>query len=274
MYKIVIIGAGNVATHLSKALRESGHNILQIYSRTENSASTLAEKTGCSYTTNINEVSSDAYLYIVSLKDSVLSEVLPLLVRRNPDALFVHTAGSVSINIWKNLTGRYGVLYPMQTFSKEREIDFNSVYFFIEANSKEDYKLLHEIASCLSPHVYEATSEQRKYLHISAVFACNFTNYMYSICNSILTSNGLPFGAMLPLIDETARKVHYLSPEDAQTGPARRNDTNIMEGHLEMLKDQPSIAEIYRLISNSIINNYNASINAKNTDNPDCCKTV
>lgn len=166
--------------------------------------------------------------------------------------MFVHTAGSVSIDIWKGLTDRYGVLYPMQTFSKQRKINFENVHFFIEANNNEDTKLLIETASLISSHVFEASSEQRKYLHISAVFACNFTNHMYSICEHLLSSHGLPFSAMLPLIDETAEKVHHLSPVSAQTGPAQRDDHNIMESHLSMLKDEPETAELYRLISESI----------------------
>ena len=253
-----MIGAGNVATHLGKAFHEAGCHIKMIYSRTQESAKELAESIGCPYTTDITSTDSDADIYIVSLKDSVLETILPQLVKCNPNALFVHTAGSVSINIWKGLTARYGVLYPMQTFSKQRKVDFNNVHFFVEANSKEDTDLLIKIASLLSSHVFEASSEQRKYLHISAVFACNFSNHMYSICEHLLSSHGLPFSAMLPLIDETAEKVHHLSPVSAQTGPAQRDDRNIMDSHLEMLKDEPDIAELYKLISKSI-HNYNTN---------------
>ena len=136
----------------------------------------------------------------------------------------------------------------------KRKIDFDNVHFFIEANNKKDTELLIKTASLLSSHVFEASSEQRKYLHISAVFACNFTNHIYAICEHILNSHGLPFSAMLPLIDETAEKVHHLSPVLAQTGPAQRNDRNIMESHLDMLKDEPKTAELYKLISESIQN--------------------
>lgn len=249
---IVLIGAGNVATHLGKAFHEAGCKIKMIYSRTKESAKMLAENIGCPYTTDISSVDNEADIYIVSLKDSVLDSILPELVKCNSKALFVHTAGSVSIDIWKGLTDRYGVLYPMQTFSKQRKINFENVHFFIEANNNEDTKLLIETASLISSHVFEASSEQRKYLHISAVFACNFTNHMYSICEHLLSSHGLPFSAMLPLIDETAEKVHHLSPVSAQTGPAQRDDHNIMESHLSMLKDEPETAELYRLISESI----------------------
>ena len=249
---IVMVGAGNVATHLCKALKKAECNIKQVFSRTKESAVILAEKIDCLYTTDTESICSDADLYIVSLKDSVLNEILPRLVKRNHKALFVHTAGSVSIDIWKGLTERYGVLYPMQTFSKQREADFSNVHFFVEANNDCDVKLLKEVASLLSTKVFEASSEQRKYLHISAVFACNFTNHMYAICQRLLENNGLPFSSMLPLIDETANKVHHLSPIDAQTGPAKRYDTNIMEQHINMLENEPEIASLYKEISENI----------------------
>lgn len=251
---IVLIGAGNVATHLGKAFHEAGCRIRMVYSRTKESARILAESIGCPYTTDITSIDNEADIYIVSLKDSVLDHILPELVKCNSKALFVHTAGSVSIDIWKGLTHRYGVLYPMQTFSKQRDINFDNVHFFIEANTEEDTELLIKTASLISRHIFKASSEQRKYLHISAVFACNFANHMYSICEHLLTSHGLPFSAMLPLIDETAEKVHHLSPVSAQTGPAQRNDHNIMNNHLSLLKDEPEIAELYLRISENIHN--------------------
>lgn len=251
---IVLIGAGNVATHLGKAFHEAGCRIRMVYSRTKESARILAESIGCPYTTDITSIDNEADIYIVSLKDSVLDHILPELVKCNSKALFVHTAGSVSIDIWKGLTHRYGVLYPMQTFSKQRDINFDNVHFFIEANTEEDTEMLIKTASLISRHIFKASSEQRKYLHISAVFACNFANHMYSICEHLLTSHGLPFSAMLPLIDETAEKVHHLSPVSAQTGPAQRDDHNIMNSHLSLLKDEPEIAELYLRISENIHN--------------------
>ena len=251
---IVLIGAGNVATHLGKAFHEAGCRIRMVYSRTKESARILAESIGCPSTTDITSIDNEADIYIVSLKDSVLDHILPELVKCNSKALFVHTAGSVSIDIWKGLTHRYGVLYPMQTFSKQRDINFDNVHFFIEANTEEDTELIIKTASLISRHIFKASSEQRKYLHISAVFACNFANHMYSICEHLLTSHGLPFSAMLPLIDETAEKVHHLSPVSAQTGPAQRDDHNIMNNHLSLLKDEPEIAELYLRISENIHN--------------------
>ena len=249
---IAFIGAGNVATHLSAALAEKGCIIRQVFSRTEASARELADKLSCPFTTSLEEVTSDAELYIVSVKDSVLESLLPSLVERNPNALFVHTAGSMPMTVWKGLAKRYGVLYPMQTFSKENPVDFSNLPIFIEANHPADTELLKSLAGRISRSVHEATSEQRRYLHIGAVFACNFTNRMYAICHHLLASHGLPFEAMLPLIDETARKVHTLPPASAQTGPACRNDENVMNRHLQMLENEPELAELYRLISKNI----------------------
>lgn len=250
--KIVMIGAGNVATHLTLALQQKEQTILQVYSRTEVSASALAELTDCAYTCNVQDINTDADLYIISVKDSVLSDLLPQIVRINPNALFVHTAGSVPMDIWKGLTHRYGVLYPMQTFSKQRPADFDKVSFFVEANTPEDEQLLMNMAHLLSNHVYPATSEQRRYLHIAAVFACNFANHMYAISNYLLTEHQLPFEAMFPLIDETAQKIHQLSPVDAQTGPAQRGDCNVMNSHLQLLEAYPELQQIYKSLSKNI----------------------
>lgn len=248
-----MIGAGRVATHLAPALSACGHRIQQVYSRTWESARILAEKTGSMATNRLEELATDADLYLVSVSDSALTSLLPAITAVNPKGLFVHTAGSVPIVVWEGLATRYGVLYPMQTFSKERDVDFHQVSFFIEAGRPEDAHLLRELASSLSPNVYETTSEQRRYLHIGAVFACNFTNHLYAVCEELLQRHGLPFSAMLPLIDETTRKIHELSPRTAQTGPASRRDGNILESHLQLLQaEAPDLTDIYRLLSEHI----------------------
>ena len=250
--RIVLIGAGNVATHLGLAFQAKGCEIVQVYSRTEESAKDLAERLQVPYTVSLEEVSANADLYIVAVKDAALQEVIPSLVKGREDALFVHTAGSISMDVWKGCARRYGVFYPMQTFSKLRMVDFSSVSFFVEASGSDELRLLKELAMSLSPKVYEASSEQRRYLHLAAVFACNFTNHMYALSASLLEKQGLPFDAMLPLIDETARKVHELPPVQAQTGPAIRRDENVMDKHLAMLSEEPVMREIYEKISKNI----------------------
>ena len=249
---IALIGAGSVATHLGKAWQQAGCTVVQVYSRTEQSASELATCLGVPFVTSLDEVCTDADIYVVAVKDAVLQDLIPALVKGREAALFVHTAGSMPMAVWQGVAPRHGVLYPMQTFSKAREVDFASVSFFVEANHQADKEALKELAGALSPKVYEATSAQRTYLHMAAVFACNFANHMYTLSARLLDKNGLPFDAMHPLIDETARKVHGLHPHDAQTGPAIRGDENVMGKHLAMLADEPEVKKIYRIISNSI----------------------
>ncbi len=249
---IVFVGAGNLATNLAKALYRKGFRIVQIFSRTEESARSLALQVEADYTTDLKELTGDAKLYIVSLKDAAFVELLPQIAEGKEHALLVHTAGSIPMSVWEGHTQRYGAFYPMQTFSKQREVKFDEIPFFIEAKTAEDVDLLKAIAATLSDHVYEASSEQRKSLHLAAVFICNFTNHMYALAADLLEKYQLPFNVMLPLIDETARKVHELAPRDAQTGPAVRYDKNVIENHLAMLADLPALQEIYKLMSKSI----------------------
>lgn len=249
---VAFIGAGNLATNLAKALYRKGFRIVQVYSRTRESAQELAQTVKSAYTTNLQEVTKEARLYIVSLKDAAFVELLPEIVSGKENALWVHTAGSISMNIWQGHVERYGVFYPMQTFSKQREVDFGQIPFFVESNSEEDVRFLKDVASALSEKVYEASSEQRKSLHLAAVFTCNFANHMYALAAELLKKYGLSFEAMLPLIDETARKVHELDPLAAQTGPAVRYDENIINEHLQMLADEPQMKELYREISENI----------------------
>lgn len=250
---IACIGAGNLAVNLAKALYRRGFRIEQVYSRTEEAARSLAQMTEAGYTTEWQAVTDEAQLYILALKDDALVELLPAIVAgRKGKGLWVHTAGSIPMSVWEGRVERYGVFYPLQTFSKQREADFREVPVFVESRSEEDLRFLKEIASALSERVYEATSEERKALHLAAVFACNFTNRMYALAAGLLEKHGLPFEALLPLIDETARKVHELAPRAAQTGPAVRYDGHVMDGHLALLAGEPEARELYRLISEDI----------------------
>ncbi len=250
--KIVFVGAGNLATNFAKALFHRGFPILQIYSRTEASAKVLAQAVEADYTTELADIVTDADLYIVALKDDALLSLLPAIVAGKKNALFVHTAGSIAMDVWKGHAERYGVFYPMQTFSKDKDVDFKQIPIFIESNSQPDTLLLKQLASVLSDKVYEATSEQRKSLHLAAVLSCNFTNHMYALAAKLLAKYNLPFDAMLPLIDETAAKAHFLPPSVAQTGPAVRRDKEVMDKHMDMLKDDPDVQNLYRVISESI----------------------
>lgn len=247
-YRIVFVGAGNVATNLALALQER-HQIIQVYSRSEESARILGEKINALYTASLAELIVGADVYIFSVKDAALPEILPQLPALN--GIWVHTSGSTPMAIFDTYTQKYGVFYPLQTFSKEKKVDFSVVPICLEASDDQSYQILKDIANGLSRNVVSLDSDKRKYLHLSAVFVCNFVNRLYDIGAEIMQSQGLPFELLLPLIDETARKVHSLSPYDAQTGPAVRFDENIINTHLSLLNDD-KLREIYQLLSNDI----------------------
>ena len=251
-FPIVFLGAGNLAVNLAQTLHQYGFKITQVYSHTEESAKSLADNVKADWVTDLKKVTSGASIYIVSLKDSAFMELLPQIVEGKEEALLAHTAGSIPLSVWEGKAKRYGVFYPMQTFSKQRKVNFKEIPFFIEAAREEDTELLKMIASILSDNVYEADSLQRRNLHLAAVFACNFTNHMYVLAADLLKKYNLPFEVMLPLIDETARKVHELPPLEAQTGPAIRYDENVIRKHLELLSDEPAMKEIYQLLSDNI----------------------
>lgn len=250
--KIVLIGAGNLATNLGKSLLDAGNNILQIYSRTTESAIALANKLDCSYTTNLAEINSDADIYIVSVKDSVITNIIPQLCNRRTEKIFLHTAGSVDMNVFNGMALHFGVLYPMQTFSKNKILKFKDIPCFIEANDNTTFNIIKKLAEDISTKVYPLASDKRKYLHLAAVFACNFVNHCYEISAELLTKHGIPFDIMLPLIDETAKKVHFIAPSDAQTGPAVRYDRNVIRAQSDLLKDNPIFKQIYEYMSISI----------------------
>lgn len=249
--KIVLIGAGNLATNLGKALFRAGHEIVQVYSRTEASASALADALHCSHTTDLKEVIKRADVFVISIKDSALSAVASSLQEGREGQLFVHTAGSMPMDVLP--FERRGVFYPMQTFSKNKEVDFSIIPCFVEAKSKDDLQCLKTLALTISDTVYELDSENRKYLHLSAVFCCNFANHCFSLGADLLKKHGnIPFNVMLPLIDETASKLYSMSPQEAQTGPAVRWDENVIAKQMQLLDENPDMQKIYELMSKSI----------------------
>ncbi|RHJ78095.1 Rossmann-like and DUF2520 domain-containing protein [Parabacteroides sp. AM08-6] len=247
--KIVLIGAGNLATRLSLEMYRIGMPVCQVYSHTEANAKQLAGKLGCPWTIIPEEIVEDAGLYLFSLKDAVLAEVISRVPSNN--GIWVHTAGSMPMDVFSGYAAKYGVLYPLQTFSKAREVDFSMIPFFLEANTPDVAEVLCEVASTLSENVRFLSSDKRKYLHLSAVFACNFTNHIYALAAKLLGEQGIPADVLLPLIDETAAKIHSMTPAQAQTGPAVRYDENVMNKHLAMLSDS-DMKSIYQLISRSI----------------------
>lgn len=253
--KVIFIGAGNVATHLASVMDSAGFEIIQIFSQTIESAKALSEKLSKkpTYINKIDQIDNGADLYVFSIKDSALQEVVS---RIEPNSgIWAHTAGSMSIDLFGGYAKRFGVIYPLQTFSKNKTVDWTNIPIFLEASDTDTLEVLKSVANKLSKSVYELTSEKRKFVHLTGVFACNFTNYMYSVSADILQQAGLPFEVALPLIDETCTKVHSLSPKEAQTGPAIRFDENVMNRHINLIQD-PKLKEIYRLISEKIHENH------------------
>ncbi|MDR0540608.1 MAG: DUF2520 domain-containing protein [Dysgonamonadaceae bacterium] len=249
--KIVLIGAGNVATQLGIALKEKNFQVIQVYSRTLSNAEMLGKKLQTDFTSRLQEITTQADLYIFAVKDAALSPVLKVFPPTK--GLWVHTAGSLPMDIFKDSSAsRYGVFYPLQTFSKNRKISFEHIPVFLEANDPKDEQLLEKIALSLSDKVIRLSSEKRKYLHLAAVFACNFTNHLYDIAAQLLENLEIDWKVLLPLIEETAGKVQELSPREAQTGPAVRHDVPVIEKQMEMLKGDPGKQNIYRILSRDI----------------------
>ena len=249
--KIVMIGSGNLATQLSLALKDAGQEIVQIFSRTEAHAQELADKIGCAYTTSVDAILRDADIYILSVKDDALSMLVSAVCHSRQQGLFLHTAGSMPMDLFKGHALQYGVLYPMQTFSKTRRVNFREIPCFIEASSAESLATIRLLSESISDHVVACDSEKRKKMHLAAVLACNLTNHCYRLAERVLEAEQIDFRLFLPLIEETARKVRTLSPKDAQTGPMVRYDQNVMQMQMAMLPDDRT-REIYRLMAESI----------------------
>lgn len=248
---VVIIGAGNLATQLALALLENGIQVKQVYSRTTKSAKELARKLNCDYTNDLSKLSTEADLYVIAVKDSAIQKVLENL-SLDQNSLIVHTAGSVPMNVLDGFSRNYGVLYPLQTFSKSRRVDFSVIPICIEANHPSSLMKLQELAGKLSHSVHQITSDERKTLHLAAVFTNNFVNHLYSIGAEILQNKKLNFDLLKPLIQETAKKIETFHPIDAQTGPAKRNDQVIINAQLKMLQDKPELQKIYSFVTENI----------------------
>lgn len=248
------IGAGNLATHLAMVLNEKAGKVIQVYSRTEDSARSLAKKLRTSYTASTKEITRDADIYFVALKDAVVSEVLSEIDFQNK--LVVHCSGSLPMSILKDFSSNYGVLYPLQTFSKTRMVDFSQIPVFIEANNSGNEEILTRLAQKISGAVTTMDSEHRKILHIAAVFSCNFVNHLYNLAADFLESQDIPFEVLHPLILETAKKAQEMNPKDAQTGPAVRFDKSIINDHLQVLEKYPEKQALYNLISRSIFEHH------------------
>lgn len=248
MIKVVIIGSGNVAQHLIKVMQIAANvNLVQVFARNKKSINHLVKDD--KITSDYNAI-KEADVYIISVSDNAIAEVAENLPFKN--RLVVHTSGTSELSVLDD-KNRKGVFYPLQTFSKFKEIDFSSIPICLEAENEEDFKTLQSLSQNISEKVFPISSEQRKSLHVAAVFVCNFVNHMYTIGNQICEEHNVPFEVLKPLIMETAQKISTLKPEDAQTGPALRNDTKTINKHLEFLQES-NYQELYKLLTQSIQN--------------------
>jgi len=249
--KAVIIGSGNVATHFALALKAKGLTICQIYSRTTTNAEILAKKLNAPFTNEISDIYRNADVYIYAIKDSSFHKLLRKFDLPNT-ALHIHTSGSIPMKEFFGYTDKYGVLYPLQTFSTNKKVDFSQIPICVEAIDPDVETELLNLAHLLTEKTYILNSEKRKKLHLAAVFACNFTNYMYDIAFDIVMSAGVDFDILKPLIYETANKIKTMTPREAQTGPAVRYDENTITKHLTLLNRKKHLKEIYRILSKNI----------------------
>ena len=243
--QIVLIGSGNVAFHLAKAFTEAQIPVSQIFGRNTTELQKISEQFSIPFST---ETLADANLYIISVSDSSIAEVSSLI--KNENVLVAHTSGSVSREA---LSGNFrkSVFYPLQTFSKSKNLDYSKIPFFIDAENENDEEILKNLASKISKNVMIANDEKRKYIHLTAVFACNFVNHLYARAKEISDSQNIPFDYFLPLIDETTQKIHELEPKLAQTGPAIRNDEKVLKLHESLLTDEEKL-KIYKTLNESI----------------------
>ncbi|SDQ80335.1 Rossmann-like and DUF2520 domain-containing protein [Flagellimonas zhangzhouensis] len=245
MLNVVILGTGNLAKHVFGAFSKSGKvQVVQLVGRNQESLKDFATQT----TTSDDFYSIlDADVYVIAVKDDAIAEVSSYL--KDKKGIVVHTSGVVEMSAIE--PENRGVFYPLQTFTKGKAVDFSTIPICIEADAPQSLETLRILAETISEKVHEIDSEQRKKLHLAAVFVNNFTNYLYGVGEEICLEEGLPFDLLQPLIMETAEKVQTLSPKEAQTGPARRNDEKSMASHLELLKNEKHIA-IYKLLSEAI----------------------
>lgn len=257
--RTVIIGSGNVASSLAPALEAAGAaDIVAVFSPTPGHAESLASQLRHARAiTEPADLPADADVYLMAVSDDAISRLASEL-HPVPSALWMHTSGGVDASALVPLSSRYGVFYPLQTFSKGVKVDMTEVPFFLEASGEADLELARAMALKVSPKVYEADGAVRARMHAAAVFGCNFVNHLWAIADDILRrETGTDISVLKPLLQETLRKAMEVRPADAQTGPARRGDRGVISRHQNLL--QPDEARLYGILSEHILNYYNNS---------------
>lgn len=253
------IGSGNLAWHLAPALDNAGFVVKEVYSPNPQHAEALTERLyQAEVKATLDFSTSTSTIFIMAVRDEAIAQVAREIILPD-DAILIHTSGSIPISeLQYAATPHVGVLYPLQTFNKERKVDFSTTPLFVETLTDEAADAVMALAKSLSKHVRKITSEERKALHVAAVFASNFTNHMLTLSQQIMKQNSLDYNWLKPLISETIQKSLSIGPQHAQTGPARRGDLEILDNHLQFLSDDERMNEIYRIISQHIIDTYHS----------------
>jgi len=257
--RISFIGAGRVAHHLSHELK-ARHQIVQVYSRTKEHAQGLAKKVGAQAVSSFKKLDAQIDVLIIAVSDSSIADVIENVHPHLPNTLIVHTSGSTDLAKLTQVHKRAGVFYPLQTFSFEREVDWSNTPIFTEATHVQDLSKLTDLANELSQRVYEYDSAQRLSLHLAAVFACNFSNYCYDMAKQVVDAKNVDFSLLYPLILETANKATVADPKIMQTGPAMRQDQNILNMHQQILQQDQRIdlAKVYELMSEQVLKRHSS----------------
>ncbi|MBV9963072.1 MAG: DUF2520 domain-containing protein [Parafilimonas sp.] len=247
---VSIIGSGNTATVLGKLLKEKKYSINEILGTNKDAVKQLAGELNANAVYNFSELSQHSDVFIIAVKDDVVADVAAQLNLN--EKIVVHTAGSVSVKVLEKASKNYGVLYPLQSLRKEIN-NLPEIPFLIDANNDETKKIVQQLAFSISSFVSVADDTTRVQYHLSAVIVSNFSNHLFTLAKDYCDKNKIGFNQLLPLIEETVKRLHQFEPSEMQTGPAIRNDVETMQAHLRLLKDFPLLNKIYEMMSESII---------------------
>ncbi|MBC7849593.1 MAG: DUF2520 domain-containing protein [Chitinophagaceae bacterium] len=251
--EIVLLGTGNTATILGRLFTDAGHRIAQVYGRTPRNADDLAAQLNTVAISDPAQLNSNADVYIIAISDNGIENLVPLFHWNNRTVL--HTAGSVSMNVLKPYTKNYGIIYPLQSLRKENTTP-QVIPLLVDANTNENLTLITDLANSISSHVQRATDQERSQYHLAAVFANNFANHFFTLVQDYCTKMGLDFAFVLPVIQQLTEKLISIPASQLQTGPAIRNDSQTIARHLEMLQQHPPMADLYKMITESIQQHY------------------
>lgn len=247
-HKIAIIGYGNLGFHLANHLSEAGHSITQVFTRDK--SRTRVSKFKIDFINDLKLLNHDADVYLLSVKDDALAEVASQISLKGK--IVAHCSASMEKEVLKKCSTNFGVFYPLQTFSRNVEVDFKNIPILIEGANKKTVSVLKEIASSLSDEVMEVNEQQRLAVHVAAVFANNFSNHLFSVAEEILNKEKISYRILLPLIEETVRKIKEHSPSEIQTGPAKREDKKTIQKHLKYLSGNKNLKELYEVLTEKI----------------------